>query len=295
MRQPAGEAISLDIAGARIAGLRWAGGSWPVLALHGWLDNAASFSVLGPLLADAGADVVALDLPGHGHSDHKPAQGSYNLWDDLLDLLRVADQLGWERFHLVGHSRGAMMSALLAVAMPERVASTVLLDALSPQPLPVADTFAQLGRFLREYLTAPRNSGGRYRSVEQAVETLCRVTGIDPRSARPIVERGTIWRDERWQWRVDPRVKLASAFKLSEAQNAVLLKQLAQLPCLLLLAEGGLGARMAQSGELDRLRGIPWELLPGSHHFHMEAQAPLIADRIHRFWQQAGPADTSTG
>jgi pimeloyl-ACP methyl ester carboxylesterase len=181
-----------------------------------------------------------------------------------------------------------MMAALLAAALPERVASAVLLDALWPLPLPVADTFTQLGKFLREYLAAPPTSGGRYRSIEQVVESLCRVTGISARAARPIVERGTVWRDERWQWRVDPRVKLASAFKLSEEQNRLLVEHLTRLPCLLLLAERGFGARLAPNGGLERLAGIGWELLPGSHHFHMEDEAPLIAEKIHRFWQPAG-------
>ncbi|MFO6378552.1 alpha/beta fold hydrolase, partial [Pseudomonas aeruginosa] len=67
----------------------------PVIALHGWLDNAMSFSRLAPKLA--GLRIVALDFAGHGHSAHRAEGASYLLWDYALDVLMVAEQLGWER------------------------------------------------------------------------------------------------------------------------------------------------------------------------------------------------------
>ena len=101
-----------------------------VLALHGWLDNAASFAYLAPLLA--GYHVVALDLTGHGLSARRSADASYHIWDDLPEILGVLEVLGWDRFDLMGHSRGAIISTLLASAFPERVQHLVLLDAVMP-------------------------------------------------------------------------------------------------------------------------------------------------------------------
>ncbi len=69
--------FSVDIPLGRITGLRaGAEGTPKVLALHGWLDNAASFVPLAAQLADI--DLVAPDLPGHGHSAHLPAGADYS-------------------------------------------------------------------------------------------------------------------------------------------------------------------------------------------------------------------------
>jgi pimeloyl-ACP methyl ester carboxylesterase len=275
------EEFAFDIAGVRIAGKRWRNGQRPLLALHGWLDNAASYDRLAPLLD--GADVVALDLAGHGLSYHRTAQGSYNIWDDLPDIVRVADHLGWERFHLIGHSRGAMIAVLLTAALPERVDSLALLDGFTPQSVPVAETFDQLGRFLREHLAEVR-APVRYPDLERALLVRCRVAGMSERAARPIVERGTRWVDGALQWRADPRLQLASAFKLNPIHNELLLERLAQHNCLLLLAESGLLPHLREAGELEQLRGIAHTVLPGGHHFHLEDAAGAIAARIGAFW-----------
>lgn len=273
------EEFAASVAGVPMAGKRWRNGPRPVLALHGWLDNAASFDRLAPLLRDA--DVVALDLAGHGLSYHRTPQSAYNVWDDLPDLVRVADALGWSRFHLLGHSRGAIIAALLTAAQPARIASTVFLDGLTPPPLAFADTFAQLGRHIEEHLRPPKPAS-RYESPQRALEVRCRVGRIGADEAWPIVERGLVEIDGAWQWRADPRLNFASAFKLSAEHIDVLLKTLATRPHLLLMAEQGLGIRLRGTPQLD---GMHWRCLPGSHHFHLEAAAaPTIAAAIGEFW-----------
>jgi len=273
------EEFVLSVAGVDIAGKRWRNGTRPVLALHGWLDNAASFDRLAPLLTDA--DVVALDLAGHGLSYHRTLQATYNVWDDLPDLVRVADALGWRRFHLLGHSRGAIISALLSAALPERMLGTIFLDGLTPPPLAFADTFTQLGRHIDEHLRPPKPAS-RYESQQRALEVRCRVGKIGADEAWPIVERGLMEVDGEWLWRADPRLNFASAFKLSAEHIEVLLNALRAQPHLLLMAESGLGQRMVGS---EFLVGVNAECLAGGHHFHLEqASVNLIAARIERFF-----------
>ena len=106
----------LDIPIGRIAGLRNHGDGPRVLALHGWLDNAASFIPLAQHLH--GIDLVAIDQPGHGRSAHLPPGTDYSFVGALNAVLDVADALGWDRFALLGHSMGAGIGSILAASLP---------------------------------------------------------------------------------------------------------------------------------------------------------------------------------
>ncbi len=64
----------------------------PLLALHGWLDNAGSFALLAPLLATR-FRVIALELPGHGGSNHLPSGASYHYMDYVQAVLHAVDTL----------------------------------------------------------------------------------------------------------------------------------------------------------------------------------------------------------
>ena len=268
--------------GYHLAALEWhAGARHRVIACHGWLDNAASFHRLAPLLDQC--HLVALDLSGHGHSDHKSLQATYNVWDDLLDILAVADSLGWPQFHLLGHSRGAIMNMMLAAAMPQRIKSLIMLDGLLPQPTPISATAEQLGKFLRDYSKPqkPKQHPG-FATLEDAVKVRRRAIGMSEESARPIVERGLIEREGRLYWRSDPRLLNASAFKMSHEHNQAIIDAL-QVPNLLLVTEEGVSS-FPYFGELTAANPkIQRRALAGSHHFHMEAPAEEVAEYVREF------------
>ena len=76
--------IKLQLPNLKLTAKQWGPESGkPLLALHGWLDNAASFDGLAPLLPEL--NIVALDLPGHGLSEHKPAGSVYHFIDAVSD------------------------------------------------------------------------------------------------------------------------------------------------------------------------------------------------------------------
>ncbi|CAN0038494.1 unnamed protein product, partial [Discosporangium mesarthrocarpum] len=103
-----------------------------VLGLHGYLDNTGSFDRLGPAMAKAGIQLVAMDFPGHGRSDHMGKDAWYAMLDYPEYVLQTASSLGWDRFSLVGHSMGAAVASLVASSFPERVERCVFIDTLGP-------------------------------------------------------------------------------------------------------------------------------------------------------------------
>jgi haloacetate dehalogenase len=102
----------------------------PVLLLHGYPQNLAMWARVAPALA-TDHTVVCTDLRGYGDSD-KPAQdedlanyGFRRMAQDQVDVMRT---LGFDRFHVVGHDRGARTAHRLALDHPASLRSLVLLD-----------------------------------------------------------------------------------------------------------------------------------------------------------------------
>lgn len=264
-------------------GMTFAAQAWgdpsnpPILALHGWLDNSASFYRLAPLLSDY--YVVALDTAGHGLSDHRVTQEPYNIWQDVGEIFAIADELGWERFALLGHSRGAIISTLCAGTFPERVTHLGLLDGFMPQPVALEDAPKQLAQSILE--NRQIKSHGVYKDRKLMVRA--RMIGLwtlSSPAAKVLVERGVKEVEGGYCWRSDPRLNTASALKFSSEQMAAFVGRV-QAPAKLLLAEKGLLTRFADVLSVPERWSV--EELPGNHHFHMEEQAEAIAGILNRF------------
>lgn len=104
------------------------GGGEPILLIHGF---ASSYTVnwVSPgwvkTLNDAGYRVVALDNRGHGQSSKSYDPADYTPNKMAGDAVALLDHLGIERAHVMGYSMGARISAFLALAEPQRVATLV--------------------------------------------------------------------------------------------------------------------------------------------------------------------------
>lgn len=239
----------------------------PVIALHGWLDNAASFSRLAPLLN--GVRIVALDLPGHGLSDHRPPGAGYNIWDYAHDILQTAEQFGWQRFSLLGHSLGGIVSVLLAGAMPERIERLALIDGVIPYTGEAESAPQKLGEALRALLAVERKRKPVYASFDQAVAARMKGVGaVSREAAERLAQRGLMPVPGGYTWRTDPRLMLPSPLRLTLA-HAQAFAQRVECPTSLIIARQGL---MTDAKVIEFIDSLPFEShrLHGGHHLHLD-------------------------
>lgn len=112
-----------------------------VIALHGFPQTSASWSLVTPLLVDAGYRVLAPDQRGYSVGARPQDVASYAMGPLTADVLALADAAGARRFHLLGHDWGAAVAWTLAGRHADRVVS---LSAVSV-PHPAALTRALAG------------------------------------------------------------------------------------------------------------------------------------------------------
>ncbi|WP_158773148.1 alpha/beta fold hydrolase [Cobetia sp. L2A1] len=263
------------------------------LALHGWLDNAASFSRLAPLLcAGLGIRIVAIDMVGHGHSSPQGPEGDYAVWDychDVVEALEALRMMGREEgpVTVLAHSLGAAVAGQVAAALPEYVSRLVLVDGIGALSTPASEVVTQLRRGLLARHARPVSRATRrahYQSIEDAVAARVAggVTPIDAETARPVVERNLEELEGGgWRLRSDRRLLRPSLMRYTPEQVLALLASLQQ-PVLLVEGEQGI-LKERPEAQLARaaVNGLERRVLPGGHHLHLEpAHVAAVADNI---------------
>lgn len=104
----------------------------PVVLIHGWCCDHTFLAPQAAHFADAGHDVIAVDLRGHGHSD-KPHQ-SYPIATFADDVAWICGALGLVRPILIGHSMGGVAAYDIACRHPDLPGAFVMLDSAVVRP-----------------------------------------------------------------------------------------------------------------------------------------------------------------
>src|SRR5215831_13364322 len=123
--QPTSKFITIN--GLRLHYLDWSNaGAPPVVCVHGFTSSAQAFNALARQLQDR-FHFLALDVRGHGESAWSPT-GAYRYSDQAGDLAAFAEQLGLEKFVLIGTSMGGIIAMAYAAEHTERLSRLVIND-----------------------------------------------------------------------------------------------------------------------------------------------------------------------
>jgi haloacetate dehalogenase len=138
--------------------LRQGGSGPPLLLLHGFPQTHLVWHKVAPRLA-ADFTVVASDLRGYGESGKPPTtpdHAPYAMRALARDQVAVMEELGFERFFVAGHDRGARCAYRLALDHPQRAMKLAVLDVIpTGEAFARADAAFALDYWVWSFLAAP--------------------------------------------------------------------------------------------------------------------------------------------
>ncbi|XP_073324177.1 serine hydrolase-like protein [Pagrus major] len=263
----------------------------PVLCLHGWADNCGTFNTLIPLLPKD-CKYVAVDMPGHGLSSHRPPGVFYAFPAYVADVRRIVDGLQWTKFSIIGHSMGGNIAAMFSALYPEMVDAVVLLDAFGFSPTDLTEIPKLMRQGMDEMLQYEKKTEEKKRvyTYEKAAERLLAANPIlSEQSVRILLERGLVQVEAGFVFSRDMRVNFKNIVRISLEQSLDMQARI-QASLLVVLADKGFGATLPESNQQKvtsrllqgyRDRNHTVVTVPGEHHVHLnspEVVAPLVSD-----------------
>ena len=180
-------AVALDD-GRSLSALRWGSGEPELVLLHGGAQNAHTWDTVAMAL---GRPLVAIDLPGHGHSDGW-REGAVDVRSAAADVATAIDALAPQAACVVGMSMGGMTSIALVDQRPDLVRRHVLVDVL---PAVKAEAVGAIHAFVAGPETFPDFAAILERTVQ-----------FNPTRSESSLRRGILHNAEQledgsWVWR----------------------------------------------------------------------------------------------
>lgn len=260
------DTAELEVAGARIAYRAWGKSGSPVAVLvHGGAAHSGWWDHIGPHLT-AERRIVAIDLSGHGESDHREIYALETWADEVLAVARAESDAS-ARPVVFGHSMGGFVALTAARLHGRELAGAVAIDSpvreMSPEvrewiasgrEVPAGKVYATHDEIVARFRTLPRDES----SLEYVRQH------IAASSARA-VEGG-------WTWKFDPRIFLRSMMEPEDLAEA-------RCPVALVRGERGMATTDITEVVAERLGGgVPVTVVPDAgHHIMLDQPIALIA------------------
>jgi pimeloyl-ACP methyl ester carboxylesterase len=219
----------VDPGGRRLSALVWQDRDPELVLLHGGAQNAHTWDTVAMALD---RPLVAIDLPGHGHSDGPGdrKEGQLDAYGNGVDVAAAIRQLAPAAEAVIGMSLGGLTAIALSAEAPELVRKLVLVDVLPGLK-------AQRARHITDFVNGPAS----FASLDELLERTAR---FNPARSLSSLRRGILHNAEQqpdgtWVWRwARHRRPAPPASPAADTRYAPLWEALSSITVPLLLARG---------------------------------------------------------
>lgn len=261
----------------------------PIIAIHGWQDNAGTWDNLIPLLPVT-TSVLCIDLPGHGLSTHYPKGMIYYIfWDGIVLVRRIVKHFNWSKVTLMGHSLGGAISFMYAASFPDEVDKIICVDIASPavrEPSSmVKNTGGSIDKMLEyEHLTDDKVPCYGY---DEMIDIVCDAYkgSLSRENCRVLMKRGMSrtpihLKKQGYFFKRDPRLKV-SGLAMMSLETALEYAEKVKCKVLNLRALPGqrwekLDYYLAVIAKLKEGTDIQYLEVEGTHHVQLEAPQNIV-------------------
>ena len=210
--------------GRHMSALRWGSASPKIVFVHGSAQNAHTWDTVCLAL---GEPVLAIDLPGHGHSSWRD-DGDYSPRSLAFDIAPVIEQHAPDAAVVCGMSLGGLTTLALAYQRPDLVSRLMMID-ITPGVTP------EKAKAITDFVNGPQS----FPSFE---DLLSRTMQHNPTRSETSLRRGILHNalqldDLSWQWRYDRRGHPRREPGTNVA--AGMWEMIERLPCPLTMVRGG--------------------------------------------------------
>ncbi|TGK83058.1 alpha/beta hydrolase [Leptospira noumeaensis] len=253
-----------------IEGVEWGNPQGtPILAFHGWLDNANSFAPIAKYFPEY--RFISMDFPGHGKSSHKPENTVYYFAEYALEIVSIAQALGLENFILMAHSMGAAISTLVAGTNLLKIKKLVLIESLGPLTNLSESAPEILTEAIKQVLHPRGKKETYFPNMESAVAIRMRAGDMKLESAEILMERGIEKTPKGLKPRRDLRLHYNSFFRYTEEQIESFCNRI-DCPTLLILGDkSSFPIAEKYENRINAVNNLKKVTLDGGHHLHMDS------------------------
>ncbi|KYM86194.1 putative serine hydrolase [Atta colombica] len=271
--------IEIPVPWGKVAGKLWGSqNKQPILALHGWQDNAASFDNIAPFIMK-NVPVLAIDLPGHGLSSWLPPGFMYSELIYFLLIKRIKRYFGWEKIKVMAHSLNAMTIYWYAATFPMELQYVIALDFFkfvsistsihTPIFRNAVDAFFKL----EEDYVQPSYTQSE---IMKKISTGLYMLNLDESSTKILMTRGVMQKEDgMYVVNRDPRMRVIPIHNMVSSEQVEEYAKFITCPYLIIKGDinfyGEDRELFYKTLEIMRATNdtVQFEILSATHHLHL--------------------------